>query len=351
MEEKKGKALIVDAGKRLVETGLIARTWGNVSCRLNDRFFLVTPSGKAYEGLTPDDIVKVSLQDLSHEGNVRPSGERGAHRVIYAEDAEVNFIIHTHQYWASIVGALGVAGFSPGGAYSLLGGKVVCAEYGLPGTGKLTKGIRKAFRESEGKALIMSRHGAICYGKDENEAFQAANQLEEACRAFLMERLSQTMGRTLSDVEAPWVLFSLLDGKKELPPKQNKEGAFLLPKRKAGLIWKESTLPYTFCTALIGKEIRPMLDDFAQIVGYNMPVQNKEKAISVKKRNAVLMQNEGAVLWGKDESDAEAIRFIVEKNAAAWLWNSWMGGMGKPICHAESWLMRQVYLHQYARQK
>ena len=34
------KKEVIAAGKKLVETGLIARTWGNVSCRVDDHNLL-----------------------------------------------------------------------------------------------------------------------------------------------------------------------------------------------------------------------------------------------------------------------------------------------------------------------
>ena len=52
-EIEEAKRLVVDAGKKLIETGLIARTWGNVSSRISDTQFVITPSGIAYEDLTP----------------------------------------------------------------------------------------------------------------------------------------------------------------------------------------------------------------------------------------------------------------------------------------------------------
>ena len=53
-ELEEAKKLVVAAGKKLVESGLIARTWGNVSARISDTQFVITPSGRAYETLTPE---------------------------------------------------------------------------------------------------------------------------------------------------------------------------------------------------------------------------------------------------------------------------------------------------------
>ena len=60
-EIEEAKRLVVEAGKRLVQTGLIARTWGNVSARISDTQFVITPSGRAYEDLTPEEIVVVRI--------------------------------------------------------------------------------------------------------------------------------------------------------------------------------------------------------------------------------------------------------------------------------------------------
>ena len=59
MDILEAKKIVVEAGKQLVSTGLIARTWGNVSCRIDDKQFVITPSGKAYEGLTPNSFPRL----------------------------------------------------------------------------------------------------------------------------------------------------------------------------------------------------------------------------------------------------------------------------------------------------
>lgn len=56
MEEKIARELICDTGRELLKTGLVARTWGNVSCRLDKSSFLITPSGLDYLKTMPEDI-------------------------------------------------------------------------------------------------------------------------------------------------------------------------------------------------------------------------------------------------------------------------------------------------------
>lgn len=108
MEETAQRELICQTGLALLETGLVARTWGNVSSRLDKDHFLITPSGLDYHKTRPQDIVRVDLSTMTWEGARKPSGERGVHAAAYAQFPEVNFVIHTHQGCAS---ALGLAGF------------------------------------------------------------------------------------------------------------------------------------------------------------------------------------------------------------------------------------------------
>ena len=92
------------AGGLLAE-GLVARTWGNVSVRAGPDQMLITPSGRAYEGMAPEDIVPVNLRTGAHDGPLKPSSEGKLHSEIYRTRPEINAVIHTHQMNASTVAA------------------------------------------------------------------------------------------------------------------------------------------------------------------------------------------------------------------------------------------------------
>ena len=81
--EEEARRIIVQAGHRLVKKGLTARTWGNISARISDTHFAITPSGRAYETLQPEDIVVVKIEDCSWEGDQKPSSEKGIHADVY----------------------------------------------------------------------------------------------------------------------------------------------------------------------------------------------------------------------------------------------------------------------------
>ena len=187
MEE--GKKAVIEAGHRLLETGLIARTWGNVSARISDTQFVITPSGRAYDSLTPDDIVVVNIADCSYEGDVKPSSEKGIHADAYALRKDVNFVIHTHQINASILGAAELALDPVPKAYrELLGETVPCAGYGMPSTDKLRNAVKAEYASHpDCKAFLMAHHGAVCLGKDFDETFEIIQALEKACEVRLQK--------------------------------------------------------------------------------------------------------------------------------------------------------------------
>ncbi len=199
MDIEKARDAVIEVGVQLVEKGLIARTWGNVSCRIGSDCFLITPSGKSYRSLTPAEIVIVNLKDCSYQGNVEPSSEVGVHAEVYRQRPDVNFVIHTHQPCASAVSALrddiDLSAVGPAAA-SFVGDKVCSVAYALPGTKELRENVALALQRSQGKAFLISAHGALCLGVDSQEAFSIALSLEKACLEYIrVEYLKQHRGR------------------------------------------------------------------------------------------------------------------------------------------------------------
>ncbi len=175
---------IVAGGKRLLKEGLITRTWGNISIRVDEEHMLVTPSGRAYEDLTSEDIVLVNYHTSKYEGPIKPSSEKELHCEIYRTRQDVHAVIHTHQMNASTVAAAQreVPPFL-GHMTEIIGPSIRVAPYALPSTKKITKKTVQALKER--KAALMANHGAVCVGRDLEEAFVVCQTLEKACRAFI----------------------------------------------------------------------------------------------------------------------------------------------------------------------
>lgn len=344
MEINQAKDIVIKAGKELVEKGLIARTWGNVSQRVNENTMVITPSGRDYLSLVRDDIVVIDINTLEYEGSIKPSSEKGIHAACYRAK-DVNFVIHTHQEYASIISACRIHNFEADEAYYLLKGQVLCAPYGLPSTKGLCEGITNVLPQTKSSALIMKNHGALCFGKDYEETFEAAAQLEATCIAYLEKKYCECMEtRDYSDAAlTKCVLKNHNIDADDLKPKKL---SFELPDNMIINDCKEAV-------ALSNTQkikLKPMVDDFAQIVGIQMQVvanNQKDMEKALKKADAVFIEGCGAVCAG---SDAEAVSMIVEKNSKAYLWAKLHGAV-KPINALECRLMHTVYKMKYSKQK
>lgn len=402
MEILEAKQLVIKAGHELLKSGLIARTWGNVSCRINDKQFVITPSGRAYEDLTPDDIVLVNISDLSYEGSVKPSSEKGIHASCYELRPDCNFVIHTHQKNASAVSALGVdINNLSGEARELIGDCVVSAAYGLPGTGKLRSGVVEAIKRSSSKAVIMAHHGAVCLGESYEDAFKVANELENVCEKYIAARCAGISGKaveTFSEVK-DYVTSVITGDEKYKPAKKftpcdsvrKGDSFYVAPKGEAASIidvksgaWvggaeipdsadmhlaiykKRSDVNYIlhsdneFAVAASkkGKTVKPLLDDFAQLVGPfvktavfdpSSTIKTSKKVVkALGNKNAVLVKDNGAVCVAKTEYDAEAVEMVMDKGCKA-LVTSELYGKVKPINPLEAHLMRFIYQKKYSK--
>lgn len=179
---------VCDAGKQLLREGLVARTWGNVSIKINERQMVITPSGRKYDELTPDDMVLVDIYTLKYEGSIKPSSELKLHCEVYKTRPLIQSVIHTHQMYASIVAAAQKDVVVLDETHQqILGGKIIkAAPYALPNTKKITVETANAIGQSN--AALMSNHGVVCIGTSLENAFDVARTLEKACELFITSK-------------------------------------------------------------------------------------------------------------------------------------------------------------------
>ena len=405
MDILEAKKQVVLAGKQLVKEGLIQRTWGNVSCRVSDTQFAITPSGRDYLSLTPDDIVLVNIADLAYEGEVKPSSEKGIHAKCYQLRENVNFVIHTHQTFASNIGLSGMdVNNLPEKSAAILGDCIPLAAYGLPGTKKLRSGVVDALlRAPESKACLMLHHGALCVGESMEEAFKVANELEAVCKEKLGERFYQISGQTAESFAsmANYIVRNLEKGW-EAPHLDAYDsvrafGAIEMRPLDGGMpvmidlatakpIDKETACPdtaslhtaiyhkradvnaivhskdeATLAASKMGRTVKPFLDDFAQIVGFTLrtavydpykpAASNRAVLQKLRFRDAVMLKSNGAICVGADEDEANAVKLVTEKGCKAFT-AAEMYGRGKECINTvESVLMRVIYKAKYSKKK
>ncbi len=371
-EIKEAKDLVIKAGKRLVESGLIARTWGNISARISDTQFVITPSGLAYETLTEEQIVVVSIADCSYEGNVKPSSEKGIHADAYRLRPDVNFVIHTHQEKASAISIDGEDLNIVHNQYQdILGNVVPCAPYGISSTKKLRSAVASTLlRNPSCKAVLMKHHGTMCLGTDFAHAFKIAQTLELAADAKFLKACGTDQNDlpVIEDFGKSTKLgdsFLLeYDGTiKEYPLPAIPSNAPAVAVLHAAIYKNSDTACILHATdedilrtSRTGRKLPPYIDDLAQIAGVNIPVikdgkKNRKQITAVlKHNNAVLLYENGALCTGKTKSDAYAVEMILKKGCIADRYAETRNGK-LYLEYLDAFLQRFVYTVKYSKQK
>lgn len=175
------RSALIATARAMQPANLNRGTAGNVSCRDGDGF-LITPTGLPYARLSTDDIPWMAL-DGSHLGRRRPSSEWRFHRDLYASRPEVGAVLHAHSPFAVSLACLRRA--IPPFHYMIarFGGDTIrCAEYAIFGSQALSDAALHAMQDR--KACLLANHGLLVAGRDLDEAFALAVELEELCEQY-----------------------------------------------------------------------------------------------------------------------------------------------------------------------
>lgn len=167
------------AARQIVPSGLAAGTAGNLSARLDDRHFVITPSGTPYDDITTDDLVVLDLDGVVVRGGRSPSSEWALHAACYRQFAEVGSVLHTHPVYATMFACARKPIPAAIDEFALyVGGQVECAAYARSGTSLLGDHAVAVLRDV-GSALLAS-HGMVTVGRDPADALHQATVVERS---------------------------------------------------------------------------------------------------------------------------------------------------------------------------
>ena len=395
-EVNEAKRLVIEAGKKLIENGLIARTWGNVSARISDTQYCITPSGMPYETLTPDKIVVVNIADNSYEGDIKPSTEKKLHSKLYALRPDVDFMIHTHQKAASAISTTGTCFAVPEEYQDVLGKEIPTADYGLAGTKTLTENVWKAAHDyPDSKAILMAHHGTTCMGKDVDEAFAIAEALERTAEGIIADVCSKAadtektyddLAEVFTDKIVPAENRTLTCS--DLGNSVSKGTRFTLAMKDGSVydcsvlsgttptgdaplasllhaaIYRKSDVRYihhradpeTVAVSKMGQDETPYLDDFAQIAGKKVPCLSwdcsdrsaKMIASAIGSNSAIFLAGYGALCTGNTDDNAGAVELVLEKECKASMYAA-LTGDADTLKYIGRFLDRTVYVMKYSK--
>lgn len=186
--EIKFKKQICDIGKRVYEKGFVAANDGNISVRIGEDEFLITPANVSKGYLTPDMIIKVDGEGNVIEGEYQPTLEIKMHLLVYHERPDIHAVLHVHPPYAT---AFAIAGISldqaimPEAVVSL--GTIPLAQYGTPSTDEVPKAIKTHVYEHQG--VLLENHGALTWGKNLENAYNLMESLEFTAKINWISRL------------------------------------------------------------------------------------------------------------------------------------------------------------------
>ena len=209
---------IIEYSLKLNSTNLSPLRSGNISLRVTEddtQGYLITPSGKKYESLKPEDIVFMGLNEKEEKNDLtnKPSSEWRFHRDIYFNKKAAQAIVHAHSPHATAVSSHGKS--IPPFHYmiALAGGEdIKCAEYATFGTEELSNNVIKALNKRS--ACLMSNHGQVAFGKNLDDAFELAQEVENICYQYIIA-LKLGKPKILSFKEMKKVLDKARNYKKE----------------------------------------------------------------------------------------------------------------------------------------
>ena len=184
---------ICRVGASLFARGYVHATAGNISARLDDGGFLITPTDSCLGFLHPGRLSRVDAAG-NHTGGDRPSKTLVLHKRIYAADAEARCVIHTHSTHlvaASLHGAWRDGELLPPLTpyFVMKVGHVPLIPYHRPGDGKVGDLVAEAIghyaaRGAAIRAVMLDRLGPNVWHDSPGNAMAVLEELEETAKLW-----------------------------------------------------------------------------------------------------------------------------------------------------------------------
>lgn len=341
------KSHVLDACNRLVSGGLVARTWGNISCRVNNKYFVITPSGKSYDLLKHEDLVVVNIFDMNYKGNIKPSSEKGIHAQVYKKFKDINCVIHTHQCYATAYSVCSQEQLYDLSKYDIDINNIKIAKYGLPGTKKLCKNVSSVTEVNS--TILLRNHGVLVYENTLDLAFEKALSLEEKCRKCFNNYYTYIPQSTEIQV-------------------LKREDCL------NNISYSEENYLYTICKSvfklnnninIIGilsnnlikefsiKKYIPILDDFAQMFGVYVNCISDKRTLKnkyIRGKNSLFIKNKCILCFAKDMDELRDQTKLVEKELIT-AKNAKQYNVSCKLSFLDRLIMRFVYIKKYSRLK
>lgn len=188
MSESAQREAICRFGRSLFERGLTSGSTGNISLRLADGGWLVTPTNASLGFLDPARLSRLDATGRLLEGDA-PTKEIPLHAALYETRSSARAIVHLHSTHSVAISML--PGIDPRAAlppltpyYAMRVGPCALLPYYRPGDPAVADAIKGlAGRYS---AVLLSNHGPVVAGDTLEAAVYSTEELEETAKLFLL---------------------------------------------------------------------------------------------------------------------------------------------------------------------
>jgi ribulose-5-phosphate 4-epimerase/fuculose-1-phosphate aldolase len=190
MSEAKLREAICRYGKSLYDRGLTPGSSGNISLRLDDGGWLVTPTNASLGFLDPATISRLDAAGRLVSGDA-PTKEIPLHSALYETRSAARAIVHLHSTHSVAVSMLPEidprAVLPPMTAYYMMRvGATALVPYFRPGDPAVADAIKGlAGRYS---SVLLANHGPVVAGDTLEAAVYATEELEETAKLYLLLR-------------------------------------------------------------------------------------------------------------------------------------------------------------------
>jgi ribulose-5-phosphate 4-epimerase/fuculose-1-phosphate aldolase len=201
--EAKLREQVCAVGASLFNRGLTHGSTGNISVRLPDGGWLMTPTGSSLGTLDP-----ARLSMLAGDGSLvsgdKPTKEAFLHTTMYDRRADAGAVVHLHSTHSVAVSCLADINpdqvLPPITAYYVMRiGQLALAPYFPPGDTALAEAVGKLAGKHH--AILLANHGPVVAGSTLAAATDAVEELEETARLFLMLRHEKVRALTAQQVQ------------------------------------------------------------------------------------------------------------------------------------------------------
>ena len=190
MTETRVREEICRLGRSLFERGLTPGSSGNISVKLDDGGWLVTPTNASLGSLDPARLARLGADSRLLAGDA-PTKEVPLHDALYRTRSGARAVVHLHSTHSVALSMLPEidprAALPPMTAYYLMKcGPTALVPYYRPGD----PAVAEAIKGLAGKytSVLLANHGPVVSGETLEAAVFAIEELEETAKLYLLLR-------------------------------------------------------------------------------------------------------------------------------------------------------------------